>query len=380
MSGAPYEGVSIDEVELTVARCTATELGRSSADVVLLSAMTVQPKVLLVKRRKAPFSGLMALPGGHAEGAELSRAAAVRELNEETGVAIDPSLLRHVGTYAGADRDPRHQARSEVFVASLDVAPAALAGSDAASVAWIDIEDCALGKVELAFDHARILGDSLTMLDPDNPYSGRLKEIASRADERNEDFASRVRSRIFKVDQEVLLAEYAQKSNEIVERIKQRDSFINLNIVAAALIVGFAGSDPSRAAAWLALPWSSLCFGWAYLANDEKVTGLARYFKHHTGPQLGVRALGWERSPKRGTKLKRLHKSVQLIVDLLQFVAPTAAALVAYGSIAIDPWTAPMLTLVVFEACLAAAMAALIVAHSSFIERFDVPSADWSQL
>ena len=181
-------------------------------------------------------------------------------------------------------------------------------------------------------------------------------------------------------DRAILLAEYEAMKNETVERIKQRDSFINLNIVAAALIVGFAGSSSTRAAAWLALPWSSICFGWAYLANDEKVTGLSKYFENTVAPQLGPRALAWERSPKRGTNLKRTHKTIQLTVDILQFVAPTAAAIIAYWRIADQPWHPGIVALVVTEGALALALGGLFVAHSHLVKRWNVREDQWQAL
>lgn len=45
--------------------------------------------VLLVQRGKAPSAGLWSLPGGHIEPGETAVAAAVREVMEETGVAVE---------------------------------------------------------------------------------------------------------------------------------------------------------------------------------------------------------------------------------------------------------------------------------------------------
>jgi 8-oxo-dGTP diphosphatase len=47
------------------------------------------PEVLLVERGKAPLAGLWSLPGGHIEAGETARAAALREVREETGVEAD---------------------------------------------------------------------------------------------------------------------------------------------------------------------------------------------------------------------------------------------------------------------------------------------------
>jgi 8-oxo-dGTP diphosphatase len=46
-------------------------------------------KVLLVRRRNAPYAGLWSLPGGKTEAGEVSRDAVRRELKEETGLAAD---------------------------------------------------------------------------------------------------------------------------------------------------------------------------------------------------------------------------------------------------------------------------------------------------
>jgi 8-oxo-dGTP diphosphatase len=45
--------------------------------------------VLLVERGKPPVSGVWSLPGGHIEPGETARAAALREVAEETGVTAE---------------------------------------------------------------------------------------------------------------------------------------------------------------------------------------------------------------------------------------------------------------------------------------------------
>ncbi len=111
-------------------------------------------RLLLIRRKHAPFPGQYALPGGYVEYGEMTEHAAARELLEETGlVAVDVSLL---GVYSDPNRDPRGHVVSIAY--RVAVAGHRLrAGSDAADVAfmanWKDLE--------LAFDHRKIVDDAV---------------------------------------------------------------------------------------------------------------------------------------------------------------------------------------------------------------------------
>jgi len=109
--------------------------------------------VVLIRRGSDPFEGQWALPGGFVNVGETVREAAVREVAEETGLAVEVSRL--VGVYSEPDRDPRGHNVSVAFVASV-LGGQMKASSDAAEV---DVLDPA--TVELAFDHDRIITDAM---------------------------------------------------------------------------------------------------------------------------------------------------------------------------------------------------------------------------
>lgn len=63
----------------------------------------VDDGVLTVRRTIQPRSGWLALPGGYIEFGESWQAAGARELWEEAGVTIDPSLLHEVKVFSAPD-------------------------------------------------------------------------------------------------------------------------------------------------------------------------------------------------------------------------------------------------------------------------------------
>jgi 8-oxo-dGTP diphosphatase len=114
-------------------------------------------RVLLVRRRRPPFRGSWALPGGFVEYRETVEEAVVRELREETGLIARPGKL--VGVYSGPDRDPRHPTTSVVFfMRGRGGRPTG--GDDASDARWTPLHE--VGR--LAFDHAQILRDALAQL------------------------------------------------------------------------------------------------------------------------------------------------------------------------------------------------------------------------
>ncbi len=127
---------------------------RVAVDVVVL----YQNKLVLIKRRNPPFEGRYALPGGFVEAGERVEEAAIREVKEETGLEI--KLIKLLGVYSDPDRDPRGHVISICYLAkgSGEIKPSTNA---------TEVFTCSLDtaeKLDLAFDHNKILRDAMTEL------------------------------------------------------------------------------------------------------------------------------------------------------------------------------------------------------------------------
>jgi 8-oxo-dGTP diphosphatase len=142
-----------------------------TVDIVILTMSDSRPHVLLVRRGVAPFKGMWAIPGGFKRPTETLDQAAKRELVEETGVD-SASLLTQFGAYGDPDRDPRMNVVTVAYLAVLRDLGAVVAGSDATDAALFPVSDALNGKIELAFDHARILRDAVERARVDLDHTG----------------------------------------------------------------------------------------------------------------------------------------------------------------------------------------------------------------
>jgi len=130
-----------------------------TVDVVIFSVMEGELKVLLIKRKKWPFEGMWAIPGGFVDIDEPLEDAAARELDEETGV--EGVYLEQFYTFGQPDRDPRTRVISVAYLALVDAGRLQpRAADDAADVGWFSVHD----PPPLAFDHADILKRALQRL------------------------------------------------------------------------------------------------------------------------------------------------------------------------------------------------------------------------
>jgi 8-oxo-dGTP diphosphatase len=127
---------------------------RVAVDILIL----YQNKLVLIKRRNKPFEGKYALPGGFVEVGEKVEEAAIREAKEETGLEI--KLIKLLGIYSDPNRDPRGHVISICYLAKGfgEIKPS----TNASEILTCSLD--AAEKLNLAFDHNKILRDAMTEL------------------------------------------------------------------------------------------------------------------------------------------------------------------------------------------------------------------------
>jgi len=113
--------------------------------------------IILVKRKYAPFKDKYALPGGFIKYNEDPEQAIIREVREETNLAV--KIVSKIGTYDQKGRDPRGKIVSTAFKCRLAKDISMLQeGDDASRVLVIPIDQ--LKNLDFAFDHNHILRDA----------------------------------------------------------------------------------------------------------------------------------------------------------------------------------------------------------------------------
>jgi 8-oxo-dGTP diphosphatase len=113
-------------------------------------------EVMLIERDLEPFAGMWAIPGGFVRRGETLESAAMRELQEETG--ITDVFLEQLYTFGEPGRDPRGWVVSVAYYALVSPEKHPLhAATDAREARWFPVDSLP----SLAFDHARILQTAL---------------------------------------------------------------------------------------------------------------------------------------------------------------------------------------------------------------------------
>lgn len=146
-----------------------------------------EKKILLIKRNEdaSACPGMWAIPGGFIDteakrddywkdGLESPEQAAVRELKEETNLALVNPKLSFIGCFEGNNRDPRDNeeswSKSHAFIYEIpaeiyEAQKSKIKGLDDAQDAdWKSIEE--LKELSIAFDHYQIIEAGINMLYP----------------------------------------------------------------------------------------------------------------------------------------------------------------------------------------------------------------------
>lgn len=98
-------------------------------------------RVLLVKRKRAPFAGLWSLPGGKTESGETAREAACRELMEETGIRAEVEGAVDIVNVAAEDEDGKSVTYRLAVFYGRPSGGSLEARGDAEAAEWVNLDD-----------------------------------------------------------------------------------------------------------------------------------------------------------------------------------------------------------------------------------------------
>lgn len=131
-----------------------TDTGRPvlTTNIVVFSLRDERLKLLLVRRRNAPFQGYWSLPGGVVGENEDIEANANAKLEEGTGVS--GLYLEQLCTFGAPDRDPRERVVSIAYYALVPSKRLRLRTDEhSEGVGWFALDELP----DLAFDHAQMV-------------------------------------------------------------------------------------------------------------------------------------------------------------------------------------------------------------------------------
>ena len=123
-----------------------------TVDLVLFTVNADTLKVMLVRRAEEPFAGYWSIPGGFLQAGESLEDAALRVLQEKTGV--ENVYLEQLYTFGNPERDPRARVITVTYFALIPwqdlVQPES---SKVTDLTWNSVDRLP----KLAFDHREIL-------------------------------------------------------------------------------------------------------------------------------------------------------------------------------------------------------------------------------
>ena len=137
----------------------AAERPALTVDVVIFALFDGQLNVLLVQRKRPPFEGMWAIPGGFVRPDESLAEAATRKLAEETGVTN--VYTEQLYTFGDVGRDPRLRVVTVAYFALVPYeAVHHQPGQHESATQWVPLSQLP----QLAFDHNDIVAYALQRL------------------------------------------------------------------------------------------------------------------------------------------------------------------------------------------------------------------------
>ena len=118
--------------------------------------ITIENKIVLIKRARDPYKDYWALPGGYVDWNETMEEAVLREVEEETNLKV--TSVKFMKIYSSPQRHPEQLIAAAYIVKT---SGAIKAGDDAADIKLYHYDD--LPSV-LAFDHEAMVADYLDTL------------------------------------------------------------------------------------------------------------------------------------------------------------------------------------------------------------------------
>lgn len=130
-----------------------------TVDVVIFTLQEEVLQALLIQRAEAPYQGMWALPGGFVRMDETLEEAALRRLNEETG--LQEVYLEQLYTYGELERDPRGRVVTVAYYALIPKDQnLPLQSPRISQTRWFAMDELP----SLAFDHGEIITYALRRL------------------------------------------------------------------------------------------------------------------------------------------------------------------------------------------------------------------------
>jgi len=133
-----------------------------TVDSLVLREVEGRQEVLLVTRKRPPFTGQLAFPGGHLDFNEDPEVAGLRELREECG--LQGTVVKLLAVAGQPNRDPRGHYVTVLYQVHVADLSTLKAGDDAAQAQFYPVTDLLERPEAFAFDHHALLRSAISLI------------------------------------------------------------------------------------------------------------------------------------------------------------------------------------------------------------------------